>query len=113
MTTEANAAPKMIACRACGLAINPSRAGSELCEDCEAVGIKLKMTAQQMVQQTRVYASAVEEERDELAKDHERDEILLQAVEQWFRARNVVNRDEKQLANTEEDLAGTARWYFG
>ena len=42
----------------------------------------------------------------------ERADALIAAVENYYRARSCVNRDERLLAATEEDLLNMSRRFF-
>src|SRR5690348_7687224 len=94
-------------CSACGATTD-----SVLCLDCTEIGIGPEMTAQQRVRHVSQQARRGEYDLDESEGRHERNSALIDACKAWFGTRNAACKDERQLANTEEDLVSASRSYF-
>jgi hypothetical protein len=106
MTTEV---AERTTCKACG---GKTDDDEPVCGECEELGLNAEMTTQAMLKHMIERAARVDYELQELEDQHEGDDELLKAVEAWHKARSVVCKDDKWLANTQEDLLDTSRWYF-
>ncbi len=99
-----------VKCVACGA--DETNAESALCWDYETVGLKAKMSPQEMVRHMAAHVAGLEEDLSVSEDRHGRDDELLRAVAAWHRARYCVNADASLRARTEEDLLAASRWYF-